>query len=165
MGDSRALHWRGRRVCRCAGITIVEVVVGIVLFTITLVGLGSMLVSNRQSQEMAAEEALVSHSFRRMVETIRSTPFSEIASTYQGFSFTVPEIEATGTVQLFLNETGGSADAAKLGLPRDLDGDGLPTSTDVSASYELLPVKIQISWTSFYGPQNRDLYLLLTREE
>ncbi len=165
MGRSGPTRTPGCETRRTEGITLVEVVIGIVLFTIGLLGLGAVLVSNQRSQEMAAEEAVVSHSFRNMLETLRSTPYTEIATTYQDFAFTVGEIGARGTVRLFLNETDTSPEAANLGLPRDLDGDGAATRTDVTGGYALLPVRITISWSSFSGPQSRSLYALLAREE
>lgn len=71
-----------------------------------------------------ASNRLSPTSIRYLSETIRGTPFSEIANTFQGYSFTLAEVGVTGSVQVFVDETDASVEAQELGLPRDLDGDG-----------------------------------------
>lgn len=107
----------------------------------------------------------MTHSFRSMSEKIRGTPFDEIPLRYQGYQFTVDDIDATGIVTIFLNEADGSPDAQELGLPMDLNGDGAASTPDVSSSYLLLPIKIEISWTGRRDPQTRKHYFFLSLEE
>ena len=67
-------------------------------------------------------------------------------------------------MKVFVDETDTSADAAMLGLPRDLDGDGYATTTNVTNKFLLLPIKIDLSWASRDGPQARALYMMLAQE-
>ena len=91
--------------------------------------------------------------------------FSEALATYQGFGFEIPEIEATGQITIITDETDNSDDALRMGFPRDLDGDGLANNVDVSTNYLLLPVKVEVQWTSFRGPQTRAFYCFIAQED
>jgi hypothetical protein len=100
-----------------------------------------------------------------MAETLRASPFGQTAITYGSYSFLVPGLASgTGPVRLFVNETDTSPDARVLGLPRDLNGDGLVATTNVSSSYYLLPIKIEISWSGHGGPETEALYMMLAQE-
>lgn len=158
------------RVCQAkhqpaAGFTLVEILTAVVLLTLAFLGLAAGFLANARAYASTRDEILVSHGFRQVVETIRSAPFGDIAATYQGLTFDVPEIGGTGTVRTFVDETEISDDAATLGLPRDLDGDGVALTPDVTGSYVLLPLRIRIAWTSSDGYREKDLYLLLAREK
>jgi len=47
---------------------------------------------------------------------------------------------------------------AKLGMPRDLNGDSLIDDLDHSGDYVVLPVHVQIRWRGNFGPRVYDLY-------
>jgi prepilin-type N-terminal cleavage/methylation domain-containing protein len=149
---------------RLPGFTLIEVVIALSLLTVGFLGFASFFVVNARSYDNIREEALVLHALRQTAERIRGAPFARIASTYQGYAFAIDEIHATGQVRLFLNETDGSAAAMALGLPRDLNGDGLANSPDVSASYLLCPLRIEVAWSNPRGPQVRTLDLLFAQE-
>ncbi len=154
-------HYSGDRL---AGFTLLEMMLALSVLSISLLGFGAFFVLNARSADDVTENALVIQSFRELAERIRGGPFRDIAATYQGFPVTIPKINATGTVTVFLNETDSSADAAMLGLPRDLDGDGLATNVNILADYLLLPVKIEFSWTGAQGPRQESMYFLLAQE-
>ena len=61
---------------------------------------------------------------------------------------------SVGTVRLITNETlSDSALGVELGMPRDLDGDGLATNNAVTATARLLPVVFEVRWNSPWGEQ------------
>ena len=152
------------RSSRSGGFTLLEVMVAISVLTIAFLGFGSFFVVNSNTFDRIREEAMVTYAMRQMAEMIRGAPFARIWTAYEDYSFTVPEINASGKVTCFTNEKDESVDAKRLGLPRDLNGDGAATSTDVSASYVLLPLKIEVTWTGNMGAQSRALYLLFAQE-
>ena len=49
-------------------------------------------------------------------------------------------------------------------MPRDLDGDGSASSSDVTANYILLPVRVDVTWPDRFGDQTRTLYTFLSEE-
>lgn len=146
---------------RDAGFTLVEVMAATVLMTGGLIGLGLVFVSSQRSQDLSMEEAVVSHAFRRTVEQMRGEAFADVATLYTGYQFTLNQINGSGTVTVLVDET---ATVPELGLPRDLDGDGSASSSDVTASYVLLPVRVDIAWPDGFGNQTRTLYTFLSEE-
>ena len=66
---------------------------------------------------------------------------------------------------VFTNETANTGDAARLGLPRDLDGDGAISNTNVTANYTLLPIKVEVTWAGMRGSRSESMYFLLSEEE
>jgi type II secretory pathway pseudopilin PulG len=52
---------------------------------------------------------------------------------------------------------------ARLGLPRDLNGDSLIDDLDHSLDYVVLPVHVRISWRGAFGPRHYDLYTQIAR--
>ena len=51
-----------------------------------------------------------------------------------------------------------------LGLPMDLNSDGVTSSDDVSGSYTLLPLVVDLAWTGPRGPQTKSMYVFLSEE-
>ena len=149
---------------RLSGFSLVECLTGAALIVIGFLGLASGFVSNAKAYSRVREDVSVIHTLRQIGETIRGAPFGQIAVTYQGFTFQIPDIGGTGTVKIFVDETDASPDAVALGLPRDLDGDGSATTTNVSNRYFLLPIKIGVSWVGREGPETRALYMMLAQE-
>ena len=146
---------------RDVGFTLIEVMAATVLMTVSVVGLGVVLVSSQRSQEMGIEEAVVSHAIRRTIEQMRGEAFADIATLYDGYQFTLDQINGSGTVTVYLDE---SATVPELGLPRDdLDGTA-GFSNDVTASYILLPVRIDVTWPDSFGDQTRTQYTFLSEE-
>ena len=95
------------------------------------------------------------------VEQMRGEAFADIATLYTGYQFTLIEIGGSGTVTVIVDET---ATVPELGLPRDLDGDGSASSSDVTASYALLPVRIDVTWPNSFGNRTQTLFTLLSEE-
>jgi hypothetical protein len=57
-----------------------------------------------------------------------------------------------GTLQVIIDETAADADIGfELGMPRDLDSDGLIDNTDVSSTARILPVIVRAQWNGVSG--------------
>ena len=152
--------------CRLGGFTLVEVMVGIALMVVGLGGIVGLLIVNERSLALANDAAMATNEFRGLAERIRSTPFDGIVTAYTGFTFTVPALmDSAGTVTIYTDETMSSGDGWQLGLPRDLDGDGAATNTNVAGNAALLPIKLELAWTLQGHTEMRSLYLLLSLEE
>ena len=146
------------------GFTLVEVMISLALLATGFLGLAAFYVAGARSYDMTHEDTVVLHALRQVAEKMRGAPFASVSTLYQGYTFAVDGIQGTGSVTIYMNETDTSTDAQALGLPRDLDGDGMATHTNVSGGYLLLPAKISVTWQNPRGPQVRSLYLLLAQE-
>jgi prepilin-type N-terminal cleavage/methylation domain-containing protein len=145
-----------------AGFSLVELMVAIVVMTMAILGLGLLFVSSQRSYEIAIEEGVVTHAIRRTIEQMRGEKFSDIATLYTQYTFTVDEVTGAGSVTLHLDETETHAD---LGLPLDLDGDGQTDTVNVAVEgYILLPVTVTVSWTNEDGDQTRSINTFLAEE-
>jgi hypothetical protein len=96
--------------------------------------------------------------------------------TAPGASFDVPELrpaagdpdQRVGEIH-FPTAVGASgrlelaedADEPALGMPRDLDGDGLVDAEDHSTDYLLLPVTLRLRWTGANGERTLEVNTLL----
>ena len=95
---------------------------------------------------------------RTMMDEIRATPIDSVGVQYGPGSpnqgrFRIPALETDGTgaiagrVIVIMDETMTDAEIGMpIGMPRDLDGDGEATNTDVSLSALVLPVVVQAAW-------------------
>lgn len=112
----------------------------------------SVLIDERRRVAAEAAEA--------RLEAMRTLEPSEIVRAWRtpGGETFVPEglPEGQGELVLHLDE---EEQAPRLGLPRDLDGDGLSETTDVGEGALLLPVEVLITWV---GPGGRETYRLET---
>lgn len=77
----------------------------------------------------------------------------EIGSTFTANELTPRDGAASvGTIQIITDETTTDADLkTQLGLPRDLDGDGSASSSNVSNTARLLPVVVRARWHGSAG--------------
>jgi len=147
-----------------AGFSLIEVMTTVALLTLGFMGLAAGFIANARAYSRASDDIVVIHAFRQVSEVIRGTPFGEVASRYRGLNFQIPEIDGSVLVNVFVDETESSPEAALLGLPRDLDGDGAAATTDVTNRYFLLPIVVEVSWKGRDGPEKKALHFLLAEE-
>lgn len=159
----------GRRAVR-SGFTVLEMAVTMSVLMVALYALTSTVwrlhdLSRANKERRVAEDAL-----RSMCEAIhsisaaaRAEPASWARTLTNAFGpegrpgerFDVPELtprdgmESVGSVWIVTDETVSDKDIGfELGLPRDLDGDGAATNTDVSQTATVLPVVLRLRWKS-----------------
>jgi hypothetical protein len=135
------------------------------------------------------EVAVATSEGRRMIETLHATPLEQVFALYNatdvddpgggvlapGSNFAVAGLtaradDADGMIGeiLFPTAPGGAVlreDVvdASLGMPRDLDGDGLIDADDHSNDYGILPVLIRLRWTGTAGASSLEFKTVLAR--
>jgi hypothetical protein len=126
------------------------------------------------------ERALASEAARQVLEELQDQEFSDVFALYdartdndpQGFGtapgpgFAVEELQpqiddADGVVGEIVFPVVGTelredADLPELGLPLDLNGDGLD-GLDHALDYQLLPVAVRVRWRSSGAPMQVEL--------
>jgi len=152
-------------------VTIAVLVVGAGMLAQTIVALGKVNDTNR-------ETALAMQAVRNVLETLRSEPFEDVFALYNatpdddpggkgtapGSQFTVAELSAAEGALVSMGTIGfPSVNGAlredfidpALGMPRDLNGDLAIDGGDHAGDYGILPIRIQINWSGRTG--NRTL--------
>jgi len=132
------------------------------------------------------DTAIATEAARTVVEVIYGTPFSDVAATFNadpnddpggvgtatGDTFAVPGLDlrnadadgmhgeiilplnAAGTVRENLNDD-------SLGMPRDLNLDGVVDGADHTGDYRLLPVLVRVEWRSGNRKRQFEIHTLV----
>ena len=175
METLRSLRRRSRSRTARSGITLLEIAFTITILLITIASTSAASVSLSSLRRQNRERSLAHNAASALAERVHSlarTAMDEPGSWARnvvdgvcppgqlGTSFDVKELTPldgmahVGSITFLADETRTDASlGVQLGLPRDLDGDGNATSTDVLATARLIPVVIELRWTGIRGEQ------------
>lgn len=140
------------------------------------------------TNESTRESALAGEAARQMLETLQAADFEQVfrlynavaaddpdgAGTAPGPGFAVPGLEPVdGDPDGLVGEVLFPASDAvpgmlredlvndALGMPRDLDGDGVVDGFDHSTDYQILPVVVRLRWRGTNGETQAQFRTLL----
>jgi type II secretory pathway pseudopilin PulG len=164
----------GRTGTHEAGFTILEAAVAMAVLAVALLSLWSTLIYCSRSNLAAEQKKRAVNAAQAKIEELKAQDFATLIADYGpggtiGDTFAVPTLDdsqavAQGRIVFGVNEpTALGTDGAP--LPLDLNGDGDDTDTDVSGDYQLLPVRVVVSWKGALGAQRVDLRTLLRKED
>lgn len=167
-----------------AGVTLLEVMIAFVILalsTVTALGLmiGSMCLdaSNRETTRAMAAA-------RGVIEGMQGQDFSQVFALYNanpsddpvgvaapGSAFAVGGLahqqQVVGTIRFPDNPTWELREDVylpELGLPMDLNGDGIIDGLDHSQDYKVLPVIVDVQWVGKTGDRKLSLHALLMEQ-
>jgi len=166
--------------------TLVELTVSITVLTVALCAVASTVVTTGALNQQSHETEVARRAAENMIEVLRNTPIANVfalydtstaddpggAGTAPGARFAVPGLKPlpgapggmAGTI--FLPSAGPTLREdtidATLGLPRDLNTDGVVDAKDHASDYQVLPVRVRIQWSSQHGPRTIELTTLLS---
>lgn len=175
---------------RESGFTLIELSLGMLVMLVALSVFSGTVLSTTRQRAISRETALAAQAVRSVFESMRNEDFSEVLRLYDsdaandpagvgsapGAEFDVPGLEPLpgglpGQVIFPLVEVGSEDDPrwelredfanVRLGMPRDLDGDGAVDALDHSADTLILPVLIRVEWMSNAGPRLHEQYTML----
>jgi type II secretory pathway pseudopilin PulG len=162
--------------------TLIEIMIALSILAISILALLSSLCAAAKLQDVTRERALAQNAARAKIEEMRSRTYTQIYSLYNsnpaddpggpgtapGATFTVPGLNAFPGVpvgQIVFPESGGGlleslvdpsrGIDASMGMPRDLNGNGIIDVVPFTTGYQILPVKIVITWKSANGKKSR----------
>lgn len=181
----RTLHrtkWTGE-----TGLTLIEIMLTTVVMLIAVGGLSSSILSSIRLSRVNDESARAHAAARQMAEIIQDVDFDQIFVMFNDDASDDPvgdapgnlfdiagltaiagdEDGAVGTILFPTVDTAGGRALREdivdedLGMPRDLNGDGVVDSSDHSGDYLILPVTIRVQWRGAAGNRQMDLDLVL----
>lgn len=180
---------RRRPLASRGGLTLLETVVSLSILVVSLLAFTRVVIASMQAARTEREVTLARQAARQVLEQMQGEPLAQVFARYNasnlddpggvgtapGNRFAVPGLQPrldspdgmVGEIVFPIVDVAGVAQLredvvdAGLGMPRDLNGDGLVDSVDRSADYELLPVLVRISWRGRNGPAQVELKTLL----
>lgn len=167
-----------------AGISLIETLVVLGSVTITILGILTAHVTAAQLNRTNHETTLASEAIRSRMEQIAATSTDTVIATYDaatandplgagtapGSTFTLATLGADsagtrGTVEMPLNGGLLREDVTNtlLGMPRDLNGDGVIDALDHTADWKILPIMVRLRWKGVNGDREMRLATVLYR--
>lgn len=176
----RVVRGRARGGGRRGGFSLLELAVAVVLLILAIGGLSGVLVAATRLNQANRETALALSAARQAIEVLQAEPFAQVFARYNtdpaddpgaagsapGKDFAVPGLapwngDPDGFVGEYLFPVAAGAGTSvqlredladpALGMPRDLDGDGVVGAADLSGTYRLLPVRVRLRWRGVSG--------------
>jgi len=150
----------------------VDVALATVILVVAAGGLISTVISTSKLSRVTEESSDAYEAARAITETIYATNPGEVFATFNAAPFfTVPGLnlqdgDADGFVgQIIFPTIGGELREdsvnAELGMPRDLNGDGVIDALDHSDDYTILPLTLRMQWKGVSGNEAADLTMLI----
>ena len=179
----------GRRRTGRSGMTLLEIAVGIAVLVTGIMGFAQTMVVVQRGHQRTREVGRATQAARQVIERIQAEAFAEAfrvyngdpaddpagAGTAPGKNFAVPGLSALlndpdglpGEV-IFPTPAGAPGSLmenvvdTRLGMPRDLNGDGaISTVTNYASTYTILPVRVRVQWVGASGPGEVELRTML----
>lgn len=168
-----------------AGLSLLDVLVAMTVLVVAIAGLSGSLVSSLKLARVNEETSLADDAAQAVAAELRGQDFRDVFALYNtvaaddpaatpapGPDFDVRGLtaqagDADGRVGRVIFPTGAPGTLredvidASLGLPRDVNGDGVVDAVDHAGDYVLLPVTIRLDWTGPTGDRSFELDLLL----
>ena len=151
-----------------------EVMIAFALVAIALSGLSRAIVASSVTTQVDSTVLEASAAARQAIEVLEAAAdFAGAFALYNGQGLAVEGLTALpGDADglplriVFPTAPGGAQlreDVAwpQLGMPRDLDGDGLVDALDHSGDYQILPVLIEVDWVGPAGPSHLEFKTIL----
>ncbi len=159
---------------RETGLGLVETMVAVAILATAILAILSVAAHSIKLDGVNRETALASDAARTRYEQLRALPLMHVLATYNSdpeddpdgeftavgpkalSSKTAAGLELTTVVELPLTEEGElreDANRPEMGLPRDLNGDGVIDDLDHRDDYVILPVAVRVVWSGSSGPR------------
>lgn len=144
--------WCGPR--RDRGFSLLEAILAVATLALIAGPVVHSVVLSASGRDSAEYFATATEGARGMADRIEVTPIDELFARFgaggtEGPTFDVPGLpgQDQGRIKLVTDETSKDADnGMSFGMPRDLDGDGLADSKDVTGNARVLPVIVTVTW-------------------
>ncbi len=148
------------------GYLLLEVAVALSVLTVGILAFMNSYVTNYRAFSTVSEIDEVHMAFEMVAETLVNETLEDVYNNYDGTNITVPKLEDPGggaaqmEIDCFIDE---NAIPAEFGGVVDIYGNpppALPVAGPLS-NLKILPVRLRVTYATYYGPQTRALYIVL----
>ena len=171
------------------GITLVELLIAGTILAVAACGLSAVLVNSMTTSAVNKETAQARTAARQLLEQLQNIPVSDVYATFNAVTADDPLGEGTAPGSVFKIETkpaaiqvssmtgeiifpeDGNAGVLRedvtdslLGMPRDLNGDGVIDQENHAKDFLVLPVKVRVRWHGVTGDRTIVMCSLLLNE-
>lgn len=182
----RVLH------CHRGGFSLVEVAILAVLLLVAVGGLSGAVLSSLRLSRTTEESTRGDEAARALAARMQIQAFGDLFRLYNAYPDDDPAGKGTAPGAAFdvagLTPRAGDPDGrvgrivfptvdlpggaqalredvvdARVGMPRDLNGDDAPDALDHANDYVLLPARLIVEWTGAGGDRSYELDVVLTR--
>jgi len=172
-----AVQRQFRATSRRCGFTLIEVTIVIAILSVAVGLFAQTMVASARLDPVSEETRMAAEAARMELEDMRALDFAQIFASYNanpaddpagagsapGAWFAVPGLVpvpgAAGVGHVIFPTVGGTLNESvtdvSLGMPHDLDGDGLIDNADHSTNAIILPVRVELEWASRSGRQGK----------
>ena len=147
-----------------AGYLLVEVAVALSLLTVGILAFMNSYITNYRAFSTVSELDEVHMAFEMVAETLVDESPQDVYNNFDGANIAVPNLEAPGggeaqlEIDCFIDE---NSIPAEFGGVVDIYGNpGTPVAGPL-ANLKILPVRLRVTYATYYGPQTRALYVVL----
>jgi hypothetical protein len=171
-----------------AGIALFELMIAGAVLAIAACGLSVVLVNSLSTSARNRETAQARMAAWQLMEQLQNIPVGDVYSTFNMASNDDPLGENTAPGGVFMIETKPAAIQVSnmtgeilfpesdpgvlredvhdpdLGMPRDLNGDGMIDSENHARDYVVLPVRVRVRWRGVAGESTFEVCSLLLNE-
>ncbi|MBL8860783.1 MAG: type II secretion system protein [Planctomycetes bacterium] len=173
---------------RRSGFSLVEIVLVLAILSVASAMYAQTVASSRRLDPIAQETAIAAEAARIALERLRAVPPERLLATFDDDPGNDPDGAGTAPGARFAVEGLAPSAAgvpvgryvfplvegrlaedyvdALLGLPRDLNGDGLVDSGDHRADWVILPIEVRLEWSprgSMSATRDFSLYTMIPR--
>lgn len=168
-----------------SGFTLVEVVFALLVFVVGIGFAGTTMTSSMLLNHSSRETTLATNAAQSIVEAMRGEDFFEVYRRFNGSTADDPAIgvspgdvfavrglnvrpdDPDGFVgRIVFPDVAGQLRedvvSARLGMPRDLNGDGTHDTEGHNLDYGILPVLVRVDWTGQSGDRSIEIATTLT---
>ena len=183
------LHRDNKRLSGVRGFSLLEMMIAMSMFAAVATAMMVCFSHASLSDVTSAENVKARAAATRIMDSIRDYSSTSFETTYAYFNdnpYDDPDgyhtAPGNSSIVEELNSPNGTAfariefpevnsqlredtDNAELGMPRDLDADGVVGINPVNGTYKLLPVKVVISWSGVGGKREYSVVTVITLKE
>lgn len=158
-----------------SGFSIIEMMVGVALVTISFVGMAPLVISTNHVTETVAENELARSAARAKLDELRNVPYANLSTNYVNHTFDI-DLDGDGQSDLRqMRQEGGTTRTGTTSGGGGTTGNTAPATIPVGSVTidevpggevvgEALRIQVVLRWSSRQGPQEYRLHTIRARD-